>query len=128
MNSDTRATHIRWWTAIFVRRILRSVEFKDAIKNLRKRAGLNQTELGEAAGMNQPMVSKFERGAQTPTIPQLDALEDALGVERGTINAMTGRVPRGDSETNFYASQLARIPERRRRAIEQLIDAELDSE
>lgn len=91
---------------------------------------MTQVELATATGLSQSRISALERGVNPPSIAQLDAIEDALGIARGTIIDMTGRDARvaDDDEVGFYASQLARLPPGRRRAIQQLIDSEFEDE
>lgn len=51
------------------------------VRDLRKRKGMSQEELGFAADMKRSYVSDLERGTRNPTIKALARLADALGVE-----------------------------------------------
>ena len=53
------------------------------IKELRRAAGLTQTQLAENVGVTQGMVAAWEQGANFPRADKLPALAKALGV---TIN------------------------------------------
>lgn len=56
------------------------------IKNLREAKGLNQTQLGEAAGLPQSHISRLERGIHSPSHKTLCAIANALGVRVGEID------------------------------------------
>jgi ribosome-binding protein aMBF1 (putative translation factor) len=51
------------------------------VRELRVQRGLSQTELARRAGMTQPAVARFEAGGTVPTLPVLERLARALGVE-----------------------------------------------
>jgi transcriptional regulator with XRE-family HTH domain len=51
------------------------------IKAARSSAGLTQAELGERAGVAQPVVSAYERGRRQPTLPVLWELIAAAGAD-----------------------------------------------
>ncbi|MGW1679009.1 helix-turn-helix domain-containing protein [Saccharopolyspora sp. NPDC002376] len=50
-------------------------------RELREQRAWTQSQLAEAAGMSQPAVARFEAGGTIPTIPLLEQLARALGVE-----------------------------------------------
>lgn len=50
------------------------------IKRLRKNKGMNQAELAEATGVEINTISRYETGANAPSIEQLLNLAEALGV------------------------------------------------
>lgn len=50
------------------------------IKNLRKKAGLSQSELAERIGTDAPLISRYERGVTLPSIEVLIKLSSALKV------------------------------------------------
>lgn len=56
-------------------------ELGKAVRELREERNWTQSQLAEAAGMTQPAVARFEAGGTVPTIPVLDRLAHALGVE-----------------------------------------------
>lgn len=50
------------------------------IKHLRQSKGMKQAELAEAAGVEINTISRYETGANAPSIEQLLNLSEALGV------------------------------------------------
>jgi ribosome-binding protein aMBF1 (putative translation factor) len=56
-------------------------ELGKAIRELREAQGWSQTRLAQAAGMTQSAVARFEAGGTVPTLPVLERLAHALGVE-----------------------------------------------
>ncbi|MFH9742065.1 helix-turn-helix domain-containing protein [Streptomyces roseolus] len=42
--------------------------------------GMTQTQLAQAAGLQQPSVTRFEAGGTMPTLPMLERLASALGL------------------------------------------------
>src|SRR6266704_7218834 len=56
-------------------------ELAEAVRARREELGLSQRQLAERAGMTQPGVARFEAGGTTPTIPVLERLSTALGLQ-----------------------------------------------
>jgi ribosome-binding protein aMBF1 (putative translation factor) len=56
-------------------------ELAEAVRSRREELGLSQRQLAERAGMTQPGVARFEAGGTTPTIPVLERLARALGLQ-----------------------------------------------
>src|SRR4051794_12283722 len=56
-------------------------ELGAAVRERRKALGLSQSQLAEAAGMQQPAIARFEAGGTMPTIPMLQRLAAALGMK-----------------------------------------------
>ena len=56
-------------------------ELGAAVRELREQQGWSQTRLAKAAGMTQSAVARFEAGGTVPTLPVLERLAHALGVE-----------------------------------------------
>jgi transcriptional regulator with XRE-family HTH domain len=50
------------------------------MRRVRKRLGLTQAELAEAADLHEQFVSQLERGARSATLETIDAVAGALGV------------------------------------------------
>jgi transcriptional regulator with XRE-family HTH domain len=50
------------------------------VRELRKRAGLSQRALAEAAGIDQSAISRIERGQRDVSLNRLDAIARALRV------------------------------------------------
>lgn len=51
------------------------------IATLRKRAGLTQEQLAEAAGYSVEFISLIERGVNSPTVAGIEHISSILGVE-----------------------------------------------
>ncbi len=56
-------------------------ELGKSVRETREQRGWSQARLAEAAGMTQPAVARFEAGGTVPTIPVLERLAHALGLE-----------------------------------------------
>lgn len=56
-------------------------ELGRSVRVLREEHGWSQTRLAEACGMTQSAVARFEAGGTVPTLPVLERLAHALGVE-----------------------------------------------
>jgi HTH-type transcriptional regulator / antitoxin HipB len=56
-------------------------ELAEAVRSRREELGWSQRQLAERAGMTQPGVARFEAGGTTPTIPVLERLARALGLQ-----------------------------------------------
>lgn len=61
------------------------MEFKDKLKELRKKAKVSQSELAEAIFMSRSAVAKWESGLGLPSEESLQALCTFFGVERGEL-------------------------------------------
>ena len=59
--------------------------FGDALRQVRKRAGISQERLALDAGFDRTYVSLIERGIQSPTIRTVVRLAGALGVTPSEI-------------------------------------------
>lgn len=51
-----------------------------ALRLLRERAGLNQQQLEQRAGLGASSLSRYERGSERPSLPTLAAILNGLGV------------------------------------------------
>lgn len=51
------------------------------VRELRRRAGLTQAQLAQAAGTSQPTIAAYESGAKSPTLRTLRRLAVAAGLE-----------------------------------------------
>lgn len=71
-----------------------------AIASMRKAQSLNQTELAERADIDQPAISKIERGMQEVTQEKLVALAGALGVRVADIWALAEQGAAPDSRAH----------------------------
>lgn len=59
----------------------RSVRLAMEVRALREQRGLSQRELAERLGTTQSAVARLEAGHVSPSLPTLDKVADALGVE-----------------------------------------------
>ncbi|MEQ4210270.1 helix-turn-helix transcriptional regulator [Actinopolymorpha sp. B9G3] len=56
-------------------------ELGAAVRQLREQRGWSQSELARAASMTQSAIARFEVGGTVPTLPVLERIAHALGVE-----------------------------------------------
>ena len=59
----------------------RTIRLACEIRSLREKRGLSQRELAERLGTTQSAVARLEAGNISPSLPTLDKVADALGVE-----------------------------------------------
>lgn len=64
------------------------MEIKLRLRELRKRAGLSQEELGLRVGSSQSRVGQLEKGGSLPGIVTLCRLADALGCKLSDLVQM----------------------------------------
>jgi transcriptional regulator with XRE-family HTH domain len=99
------------------------------IKAARETQRLSQKDLADALGVRQQSVSKWERGASKPeSLAMLRRLEDLIGVP-GELLVLAGYeatvLPAGQRPPALdYNSRIANMPDRIRRIIDDIIDAE----
>jgi transcriptional regulator with XRE-family HTH domain len=67
------------------RRRLDERELGDLIREARQFAGLSQTELADAVGTKQSVISRWERGRETPRADTLAKLLRACGYETDLV-------------------------------------------
>lgn len=53
---------------------------KDRIRELRKKKGISQTQLGQEIGVSSKSISMIENGQNKPTVQQIEALSKFFGV------------------------------------------------
>lgn len=70
---------------------MQDIEFGNRLYQLRKKAGLSQTQLGEKVGLSNKAVSKWENGQAKPGLDIVHKLADVLGVSvDGLLNGVSG--------------------------------------
>lgn len=79
------------------------------VASIRKAKGFSQAELADLAGVEQPTISKLERGNQSVTLRTIKAVADALGVPVSDLFA-----DRSDAERAIIDAYRS-LPEMRRR-------------
>ncbi len=73
---------------------------KSRLKETRLKRGLTQMKLSALTGINQALISKYERGGRVPPIEALIALADVFDV---SIDYLVGRTD--NPETNRSSSE-----------------------
>lgn len=77
-----------------------ALEVGRAIRRARSASKLSaQQALADVLGVEQTTVSKWERGEVLAELPQIMAVERALGLERGTILVLAGLVTLAPGQT-----------------------------
>ena len=79
---------------------------------LRRAQGVSQTVLAAELGLDQSGISEIERGERPLTVERLLSIEDALGVERGTLLISSGLVAVDDVEAAIWGAQQLDEPDR----------------
>ena len=90
------------------------MDFKERLKELRKRKGLSQVALAERLGMSKSTIGMYETGDIKPSIEALNALADFFNVN---ISYLMGEEPGStyylDPEVAEMAQELYERPEMR---------------
>ena len=55
------------------------------ILSIREARGMSQAELAEATGLSQSAISRFERGAYNPSLPNMRSIARALNCSVGDL-------------------------------------------
>lgn len=80
--ADSRAARMeRPVVAAAYRQAILRHELAEAVRTRREELGWSQRRLAELAGMSQPGIARFEAGGTTPTLPLLERLAAALGLD-----------------------------------------------
>ena len=58
----------------------------DIIRRTREEKGISQEKLAEYVGVSRQAVSKWEKGLALPTAENIGRIEQALGLEEGTLS------------------------------------------
>lgn len=84
------------------------------IRTLRRRAGLTQAALAQAAGTSQPTIAAYEGGGRSPTLRTLEQLAAAAGLETAVdfVPPLTREDRRSLALHQAIAERLAREPGR----------------
>jgi len=67
----------------------------DAFREAYEAAGVSQTQIAEALGVDQPRVSKWARGESEPALHQLPVIDALCGQPRGHVLRLAGYVDDG---------------------------------
>lgn len=89
------------------------IEIGQVVKDLRTGAGLNQEELAGSAGIDQPTLSRIERGERAITAREVVLFSEMLGVDTDEI-LREGAVEselllRGDEQANDAVARCAEL-------------------
>lgn len=84
------------------------------IASLRKAKGLSQSDLAEMAGVEQPTISRMERGSDSVTLRVFTSVADALGVQLADL--FVDRTSAEQSLIEVYRS----LPEDRKRGWQEM--------
>ena len=79
------------------------MEFKERLKELRKRRGLSQVVLAERLGLSKSTIGAYETGDITPSLDALNLLADFFNVD---INYLLGKE---DGSTYYLDPEAAEI-------------------
>lgn len=71
---------------------MRSVALK-GLKAARLAKGYSQREVGDALGVEQPTIQRWEAGKRSPSVEEVDALSRLLGVTADALFGRTNEVP-----------------------------------
>lgn len=83
---------------------------------LRETAGLNQTEFGVRAGMNQSKVSRLETARQVPTVVEAQAWADAARAPADVREQLLERVDAALTETTSWSDEVRKgVADKQRR-------------
>lgn len=63
-----------------------------ALRQARLEGGVTQRALADLADLQQPTISRWEKGERLPSLEELWRVEDALGLTRGTVLIRAGLV------------------------------------
>ena len=99
------------------------------LSEVRKRRGKTQTEVAEALGVDQSLISGYERGAVRPNAPILVGLARFLHVSADELLALKDVKQNGLFSDRRFIRRLERIeklPKRAKQALLQTIDTYLD--
>ena len=65
----------------------------ERVREARRRAGLNQTELGRRVGLSQSMIGAIERNERSATPETAQAIADVLGIALDSLADSAGHLP-----------------------------------
>lgn len=77
----------------------RTVRLGNRLRELREAKGMTRAELGEAAGLSERAIIKWERGEREPGWFNITALAEALGVSCEAFAEPAARKPTGSGRS-----------------------------
>jgi transcriptional regulator with XRE-family HTH domain len=70
------------------------------VRELRRRKGMDQTELARRAGTEQPAISRIERDVLSPSLETLNRIFEAMGETLAVTSlSLNGMVPGGGNQS-----------------------------
>ena len=98
-------------TLRFLRRMapLNRKKMAKRLREARRKAGLTQSQLAEAAGVADETVSRIERAAYEPSLSTVVALTEALGVSLGPFEAHEAHERGADAALMNRLVKVARV-------------------
>ena len=108
--------------------------FSDRLARLRRAAGLTQRELADKTGISNRMIAYYETRSGSPPIQVVQKLAPALGVSADQLLGLDAAPTAVDAPSTLElrlwkkVRQLRNLPERRRRAILEVLDGLLDQQ
>ena len=103
--------------------------FGQRLARIRKERGFTQTELGDAIGVSQRVISYYERATQRPPAELLPKIAAVLGVTTDVLLGVEALPEDGrtvDARLRRKLKELESLPTKDRKAIMQVIDAMLE--
>jgi len=106
--------------------------FSERLARLRRAAGLTQRELAQKTGISNRMIAYYETRSGSPPIQVVQKLAPALGVSADQLLGLEAAPTSVDAPSTLElrlwkkVRQLRHLPERRRRAILDVLDGLLD--
>ena len=101
--------------------------FGELLAAHRRRRGMTQEDLAEAAGLSVDMISKIEVGATGARFPSIERLADAVGVDPAEL--FTSAIPAGSMNRGAFGEISAKLAPLTQRKIDKLsVNPQLSAE
>jgi transcriptional regulator with XRE-family HTH domain len=102
------------------------MDFKERLKEARKKKGVSQSVLAEQAGIHVTNISRYERGENKPTTQVLQKLADCLSVSSdylmgGSLEDVASDI--SDRELLQQFKKVAGLPESEKGVVKKLLGA-----
>jgi transcriptional regulator with XRE-family HTH domain len=103
------------------------MEFKDRLKQIRKKKNLSQSKLADLIGVHVTNISRYERGENKPTSAVLTKLGDTLGVSSDYL--MSGSIDDfadssiSDKELLNQFKEVSKLTDKDRNTVKEFLDA-----
>lgn len=106
---------------------MKSMDFKDRLKEARTKKGISQSELATLIGVHVTNISRYERGENKPTSEVLSKLADALEVSSDFL--MSGSADDiasdsiSDKELLSQFKKVSSLPNDKKKLVKEFLDA-----